>query len=68
MGVRVQYRQLFDILENRIARRAVVGSGSYTFFHKKRVRSICSLHICCPVRRTDVRWGLRVLMLRSLWS
>lgn len=33
------YRQLFDILENRAKRKAIVGSGSYTYFHKKRGRS-----------------------------
>eukprot|EP00892_Ulva_mutabilis_P002966 jgi/Ulvmu1/12670/UM094_0026.1 len=30
------YRQLFDILEGRRRRKAIVGSGSATFFHKKR--------------------------------
>lgn len=37
-GACVQYKQLFDILASRRRRKAIVGSGSYTFFHQKKVR------------------------------
>lgn len=35
----VQYKKLFDILAGRRRRKAIVGSGSYTFFHQKKVRA-----------------------------
>lgn len=37
--VAVQYKVLFDIIKSRSARKGLVGSGSYTFFHQSKVRS-----------------------------
>jgi hypothetical protein len=38
-GVNVQYGDLFKIIDKRVARKGLAGSGIYTFFHEKPVRA-----------------------------